>query len=160
MLKLFFINDRSYRSALPVNNRRVFFSSARKARSKQASDSDSTGACCDATALEQSQGQDNWMYLAKQLTFIWRRTEKDFWYLSLHPKCALSWGNPGAIMEGSFTGVQQFLVMPFTAKGLAKKKQLEKPPICSLCSSTLSGQLQGGSFRALRAAFQNIQNKP
>lgn len=70
MLKLFFINDRSYRSALPVNDCFVLFFSARKARSKQASDSDSTRAYCDATALEQSQGQDNWMYLAKQLIYI------------------------------------------------------------------------------------------
>lgn len=41
-------------------------------------------------------------------------------------------------MEGSFPGVQQFLDMPFTAEGLAQKKQLKKLPICNLCSSTLS----------------------
>lgn len=49
------------------------------------------------------------MYLAKQLTYLWRGTEKDFCYSYVLPKCAL-----GAVVEACFTGVQQYLAVPFT----------------------------------------------
>lgn len=112
----------------------VFFSSARKARQKQTSYPRSIGARSDTTALEQSQGQDAWMYVAKQLTYLRRGTEKAFWYLFVH---ALFGSNLGAFVEASFTGVQQHLAMPFTAKGWHGRKKLEEPSVSSSCGSTL-----------------------
>lgn len=43
----------------------------------------------------------------------------------------------GAAVEASFTGAQQHLAMPFTATGWHGKNKLEKPSVSSSCGSTL-----------------------
>lgn len=75
------------------------------------------------------------MYLAEQLTYLWRGTEEDFCYSYVLSKCAL-----GAVVEACFTGVQQYLAVPFTpSTEEARKKRLEKKkPVSSLCGSSSS----------------------
>lgn len=86
-----------------------------------------TAACCDVITLEQSWGRDPQMHLAKQLTYLWRGTEKDFCYLYIR---AL-----GSILEARFTGIQQYLAVPFTP---SREETRKNKPVSSLCGYSLS----------------------
>lgn len=89
-----------------------------------------TAACCDVITLEQSWGQDPQMHLAKQPTYLWRGTVKDFCCLYILLKCAL-----GSILEARFTGIQQYLAVPFTP---SRKETRKNKLVSSLCSYSLS----------------------
>lgn len=39
------------------------------------------------------------------------------------PKCVLSQGNPGAVVEARFTRVQQYLAVPFTPSAEEARKK-------------------------------------
>ena len=88
---------------------------------------------------------------AHRLTYLWRGTEKDFCYLYI----AL-----GAIVEARFTGIQQYLAVPFTpSTEEARKKNLQSRG-CVAVHRLQLGQILGGTLRAPSAAFPNTENKP